>query len=400
MSRIAADQYTQLSRVGAGAPTVSDDSAQGYALGDEWLDTATQKVWKLVAESAPGSAVWKDTTQSASGAHPVHLDTVNPTTANDTTQGYVAGDHWVNTTSPSTLWQAVSVAVGAAVWERVDQPKITITTVDPTASSDGTQGYEQHSSWINTATSPPKIYSCLDASTGVAVWRRISNVKNNVSASTPSVNDDNTQSYEVGSLWFDTTDNEVYVATSVATGAAKWKLSTVSGGGSINNPGEFMFGTLLDYPSPGNVSAGTVFFLRLKFPAGVVFSDMRTFIDSGGTAARSIRMGIYAQTTPSDKNGVPNTRVAQTNAVATTGQSGLFMTVPLIGGDYTVPTTGFYWIAVVSDSTSLKFAVSAAARADFLPVRQESGTGTTLPATTGTLTNPISQVLYLAAVEA
>jgi len=244
------------------------------------------------------------------------------------------------------------------------------------------------------------VYSCLDASTGAAVWRRNNNVKNNVSASTPNVNDDNTQSYEVGSLWFDTLDNEVYVATSVVTGAARWKLSTVSGGGSLNNPGEFMFGTLLDYPSPGNVSSGVVFFLRLKFPAGVVLSDMRTFIDSGGSAARSIRMGIYAQTTPSDKNGVPNTRVAQTAATVTTGQSGLFMTVPLIGGDYTVSSTGFYWLALVSDSTSLKFAVTAAARANFLPVRQESGAGATLPATTGTLTNPISSILYLAAVEA
>ena len=272
-----------------------------------------------------------------------------------------------------------------------------VTAGDPTATDDFAAGYEVGATWLNSITR--HTYQSTDDSSGAAVWRRESNVKNNVSASTPSVNDDDTQGYEVGSLWFDTIDNEVYVATSVTTGSAKWKLSTISGGGSLNNPGEFMFGTLLDYPSPGNVSSGTVFFLRLKFPAGVVFSDMRTFIDSGGTASRAIRMGIYAQTTPSDKNGVPNTRVVQTNAVATTGQSGLFMTVPLIGGDYTVPTTGFYWLAVVSDSTSLKFAVTAASRANFLPVRQQTGTGTTLPATTGTLTNPVSSVLYIAAVE-
>jgi len=379
-------------------PTVNDDGTQALDVRSLWVNESNGKVWFCV-DNSTGAAVWKDVSTPGAGSHPVTVSASDPTVTDDSNAGFTIGDHWINTTT-KRVFQATDVTVGAAVWERVDQPKVTITTVDPTASNDETQDYEQHSSWINTATLPPKIYSCLDASTGAAVWRRNNNVKNNVSASTPNVNDDQTQGYEVGSLWFDTLDNEVYVATSVATGAARWKLSTVSGGGSLNNPGEFMFGTLLDYPSPGNVSSGVVFFLRLKFPAGVVLSDMRTFIDSGGSAARSIRMGIYAQTTPSDKNGVPNTRVAQTAATVTTGQSGLFMTVPLIGGDYTVSSTGFYWLAVVSDSTSLKFAVTAASRANFLPVRQESGTGTTLPATTGTLTNPISSILYLAAVEA
>ena len=379
-------------------PTVNDDGTQALDVRSLWINESNGKVWFCV-DNSTGAAVWKDVSTPGAGSHPVTVSASDPTVTDDSNAGFTIGDHWINTTT-KRVFQATDVTVGAAVWERVDQPKVTITTVDPTASNDETQDYEQHSSWINTATLPPKIYSCLDASTGAAVWRRNNNVKNNVSASTPNINDDNTQSYEVGSLWFDTSDNEVYVATSVVTGAARWKLSTVSGGGSLNNPGEFMFGTLLDYPSPGNVSSGVVFFLRLKFPAGVVLSDMRTFIDSGGSAARSIRMGIYAQTTPSDKNGVPNTRVAQTAATVTTGQSGLFMTVPLIGGDYTVPATGFYWLAVVSDSTSLKFAVTAASRANFLPIRQESGTGTTLPATTGTLTNPISSVLYIAAVEA
>ena len=111
-------------------------------------------------------------------------------------------------------------------------------------------------------------------------------------------------------------------------------------------------------------------------------------------------MGIYTQTDPANAAGIPNTRVAQTLSIATNGTSGTFVTEPLIGGDYTIATTGFYWVAIVSDSTSLKFAVSAVARANFLPVRQEAGSGTTLPATTGTLTNPVSSILYIAAVEA
>jgi len=277
--------------------------------------------------------------------------------------------------------------------------RIKISATDPGVNDDETQGFAQGLRWVNT-TNPIKSYVCVDATTGAAIWRRESNIKNTVAAGTPITSNDNTEGYEIGSYWFDTDENDVYVATSVVSASAKWKLSSVSGAGSLNNPGEYMFGTLLDYPSPGNVSAGTVFYLRLKFSAGAEFTDMRTFIDSGGTAARELRMGLYDQLDPSDPAGEPDTRIAQTESVATTGQSGLFMTVPFIGGTYTVSTTGFYWLAVVADSTSLKFAVTAAARANFLPVRQESGTGTNLPATAGILTNPVSSVLYIAAVEA
>jgi len=281
--------------------------------------------------------------------------------------------------------------------------RINVSASDPTAGNDNTQGYAPGLRWVNT-TAPVKSYVCVDASTGAAIWIREGNIKINVGAAlTPTITNDDSEEYEIGSVWI-TTDNLAFIATSVATGAARWAPANADGGGggagSATPPGELMFGTLLDYPSPGNVSSGTVFYLRLKVSAGVVISDMRTFIDSGGTVARELRMGLYAQTDPADPYGVPVTRVAQTANDDTAGDSGLFKTLPLLGGNYTIAVTGFYWLAVVSDSTSLKFAVTAAARADFLPVRQESGTGTTLPATTGTLTNPISAVLYVAAVEA
>ena len=307
------------------------------------------------------------------------------------------------TKTGETVFTETATGTGVPALPAVDGRKVVgrikVSATDPGVNDDETQGFARGLRWVNT-TNPIKSYVCVDATTGAAIWRRESNIKNNVTAGTPTITNDNVEGYEIGSYWFDTDENDVYVAASVATGAAQWKLSSVSGAGSLNNPGEYMFGTLLDYPSPGNVSAGTVFYLRLKFAAGVVFSDMRTFIDSGGSASRELRMGLYDQATPSDPAGEPNNRIAQTLSVNTDNQSGLFMTVPLIGGDYTISTTGFYWLAVVSDSTSLKFAVTAAARANFLPVRQEAGTGTNLPATAGTLTNPVSSVLYIAAVEA
>jgi len=277
--------------------------------------------------------------------------------------------------------------------------RIKVTTINPVVGDDNTLGYAPGLRWVNT-TSPVQSYVCVDASTGAAIWIREGNVKINVTTGDPSVTNDNTEDYEIGSLWINTADNSTFVATGVATGAAKWKTSSLGGASPVVNPGELMFGTLLDYPAAGNVTSGTVFFLRLKISAGVVIANMRTFVDSGGTVSRAVRMGIYSQTDPADPTGVPVTRVAQTASTTTEADNGLFKTEPLSGGNYTILSTGFYWLAVVSDSTSLKFAVSAVARADFLPVRQEAGTGTVLPATTGTLTNPVSSVLYLAAVEA
>lgn len=44
--------------------------------------------------------------------------TVDPTVSNDNTQGYTAGSIWQNTTA-GTVWHAISVATGAAVWKKL-----------------------------------------------------------------------------------------------------------------------------------------------------------------------------------------------------------------------------------------------------------------------------------------
>ena len=44
--------------------------------------------------------------------------TVNPTVSNDGTQGYAVGSHWYNTTA-GTVWTALSVGTGAAVWKEL-----------------------------------------------------------------------------------------------------------------------------------------------------------------------------------------------------------------------------------------------------------------------------------------
>lgn len=295
MGTLEADQVEPLADTTTTAPGASDDVTQGYRIGDRIFVSTTKKVYTCVDASA-AAAEWKDTTISASGGHPVTIDVVDPTITDDTNSGFSVGDHWVNTANES-IWQAISVSAGAAVWSRIDN--------------------------------------------------------------------------EIG-----------------------------TGSGAAVNPGELMFGTLLDYPTAGNVSTGEVQYVRVRLHKGVVISSMRTFIDSGGTGSRNVRMGLYSQTLASDESGEPVTRVAQTNSVATNGANSSFITELFIGGNYIIPDTGFYWLAIITDSTSLKFAVSATHRANFLAVRRATETGTTLPSTAAGLSNPVSAVIYVAGVEA
>ncbi|OQX64799.1 MAG: hypothetical protein B5M51_02520 [Anaerolinea sp. 4484_236] len=50
------------------APTINDDSGDGYAVGDRWLDETSDKEY-VALDVTVGSAVWVETTASASGAN-------------------------------------------------------------------------------------------------------------------------------------------------------------------------------------------------------------------------------------------------------------------------------------------------------------------------------------------
>ena len=217
----------------------------------------------------------------------------------------------------------------------------------------------------------------------------------------PNLTNDITEGYQSGSIWVDKILFNVYICIRNTISAALWNQIDVPAGAITigrQTPGESLYGTLLDYPSSGGVTAGEIQYIRIWMTAGFVFTKMRCFVDFGGTAARRVRMGIYSQTTPTSPSGLPTTRVAQTTSEVTTADNGMYKDINLTAS-YIVPTTGHYWLAYITDSAALKVAVSSSFRANFLPVRREAGSGTTLPITAGTLTNPVSALIYLSAVE-
>lgn len=239
-------------------------------------------------------------------------------------------------------------------------------------------------------------------------------IKDNRSAlAPPTVNDDSTQGYSVGSMWVDTVGHTVYHCAHDAPGAAAWsggfaydpgEAATISAYGKIA-PGEHALGTVLDYQKTGSFTASEIQYTRTWLVAGLIMDRMSTFVSAGANGTRDFRMGIYDQLDPLDPIGVPRNRVAQTNptAPAATGWARPQLTNAPTGGSGTpltwLPVTGFYWMAFITDETALQFCVSDPYQADYAPVYRETGTGLILPATVGVLTNPVSAISYVAAVE-
>jgi hypothetical protein len=79
--------------------------------------------------------------------------------------------------------------------------------------------------------------------------------KSNATTRAPTSMDDSTQGYAVGSTWLNTSANQYYVATGVATGAAVWK--------QITQP-QIPFGYLF-----GGVPANTTYYTAPNAVAGI-----------------------------------------------------------------------------------------------------------------------------------
>jgi hypothetical protein len=154
--------------------------------------------------------------------------TSDPTTANDSTQGYSVGSRWINLTTQKHFI-CFSASTGAAVWIAGVKNNY-VATSGPTSSNDSSQGYSVGSHWINTTPNPKRAYVCVNASTGAAVWRQVAfdltnvlNTLHNFAAiSDPATSNDSSQGYSVGSVWVNTSTNKIFACFSASTGAAVW----------------------------------------------------------------------------------------------------------------------------------------------------------------------------------
>lgn len=107
-----------------------------------YYDTVSKDIWYY------NGTVWKNLVAGTIAAANV---TFNP----------------ASTTFTATDVQAVIEEI------RTNNPKNNSAATNPAASNDNTQGYRLFSIWVNTSNTSS--YICIDASTGAAVWKKISN---------------------------------------------------------------------------------------------------------------------------------------------------------------------------------------------------------------------------------
>jgi len=330
------------------APTVNDDDSGGYGIGSRWVDVTADKEY-VCLDATTGAAVWTETTGSGGASTYVGLTdtpgsitalspqegnsggtalvngpifkrdaTVAPTVNDDSTAGYAVGSRWIDVTADKE-YVCLDATATAAVWTETTQSGggastyVTLTdtpgsltaltpqevnsggtalvngpkfkrdaTVAPTVNDDNTAGYAVGSRWIDVTAD--KEYVCLDSSTGAAVWTEttgagggattfvaLTDTPSSITAdagiegnaggtalvagpkfkrdatAAPTVNNDNTEGYSVGSRWIDVSADKEYVCSDAATGAAVWTETTASGGGSSTFVG------LTD--TPGSITA-------------------------------------------------------------------------------------------------------------------------------------------------
>lgn len=116
-----------------------------------------------------------------------------------------------------------------------------------------------------------KLYTPKSVATLESVLR-----KNNTTTTAPTVSNDGTQGYEVGSQWWDTTADKEYVALDISTGAAVWKETTATGGGS----GSGEWNGKVAYDLDGTMES---------------LVDVSTFTVSGGTRALTTTAGEFGR---------------------------------------------------------------------------------------------------------
>jgi len=163
----------------------------------------------------------------------------------------ILSEYGVRTSSIFNLTNRIPLNNGTS-WQAALQSEYA-KTVAPTNTDDSTDGYEIGSQWFDITAD--KVYICLDATVSSSVWKEIT--KENVSelndvlitsltngqilryngtnwvntlrirndaTTVPTVTNDSTQNYTVGSFWYDITNDETFVCLDATATTAVWKL--------------------------------------------------------------------------------------------------------------------------------------------------------------------------------
>lgn len=105
--------------------------------------------------------------------------------------------------------------------------------VNPTLNDDNTLGYAVGSYWFNALTTT--LFIAQSVGTGSANWKQVLQGQGLLakSAINPTVNEDNTLGFKSGSFWFNTVTSSLFICNTAGTGAAVWVNVTGVGAGGL-----------------------------------------------------------------------------------------------------------------------------------------------------------------------
>jgi len=230
------------------APTATDDSAAGYSVGSTWIDVTANKSYVCVDATAT-AAIWNQIDTATIVDNLVAI--IAPTATDDSAAGYAIGSHWFDTVGKD-LYIASDVTATAAVWVLVSNNALDnfAAIVAPTATDDTAAGYSVGSTWIDVTAD--KSYICVDATATAAIWNQISSLLDNfVAISPPGSLNDSTMGYSVGSTWIDVTNDNSYMCVDSTINQAVWhqidipvavSLTQVAHGFTVGTPISFTAG--------------------------------------------------------------------------------------------------------------------------------------------------------------
>jgi len=262
-------------------PAVGDDNTAGYEIGSMWVDTAGVYAY-ICIDATTGAAVWRGVSAVLNNFAAV----IPPVVGDDSTLGYSVGSRWIDT-ALDMHYVCMNSGVGAAIWRRTNNVFVNYAgAVAPVVGDDSTAGYEVGSIWIDAVLEIA--YICTSPAVGAAIWRRVTLIPGNYAAVTdPAVGNDDSQGYEVGSVWINVTRDIAYKCLDATTGVAVWERTT--------GVQEFTQAMLFsDFPA----AAINVFTALTGFPTNTLifggFIELDTDFSGGGVASATASIGDAA----------------------------------------------------------------------------------------------------------
>lgn len=155
----------------------------------------------------------------------------------------------------------------------------------PSVNDDSSLGYSVNSQWaaLNAAVPIPQLFTCKDATVGAAVWI-LSEPGTHLTTVDPTVNDDSTLGYYIGTIWINANTNNTFICKdNTATGAVWYSLiqtlTQVLTAGNTTSLSAIFSGSGDDLTiSPGEISSTTT--LRIDTPSVFITSDFVSGKDS------------------------------------------------------------------------------------------------------------------------